>query len=58
MEFDVGSFYLIKSDKLLIFIQVLERSYDYIVVQVKGTELQERTLCHDEESTKVISYGG
>ena len=37
--FRVGSFYLLKNEKMIALIQVLERGQNYLVYSIKGTEL-------------------
>jgi len=52
-HFGVGSYYFLKNEKMIILIQVLERGNDYVVLSVKGTELQETTVCHAEENDNI-----
>ena len=42
-----------KNEKMIVLIQVLERGGNYVVVTVKGTELQETTVCHAEENDNI-----
>lgn len=49
----MGSFYFMKNEKMIILIQVLERGNNYTVVSIKGSELQETTICHAQENEKV-----
>jgi hypothetical protein len=46
-----------KNDKMIVLIQVLERGNNYVVVTIKGTELQETTVCHAEESENINDIG-
>eukprot|EP00743_Colponemidia_sp_Colp-15_P007004 GILK01007559.1.p1 GENE.GILK01007559.1~~GILK01007559.1.p1 ORF type:complete len:1210 (-),score=242.94 GILK01007559.1:314-3874(-) len=48
-----GSFYLVRVDKEVVWIQVLESGKDYVVLQIKGLEQQETTSCHHVEAGKV-----
>ena len=52
-QFDCGSYYFMKNEKMIILIQVLERGNNYVMVTVKGTELQETTVCHAEENERI-----
>ena len=52
-NFGSDSFYLMKNEKMIILIQVLERANDYIVYTMKGAELQETTVCHAEENENI-----
>ena len=52
-SFDRGSFYFMKNEKMIALIHVLERGSNYIVFSVKGTELQETTVCHAEENENI-----
>jgi hypothetical protein len=52
-HFGCGSFYFMKNEKMIILLQVLERGNNYIMVTVKGTELQETTVCHAEENERI-----
>ena len=38
---------------MIILIQVLERGNKYVIISVKGTELQETTVCHAEENGNI-----
>jgi len=38
---------------MILLIQVLERGNNYIMITVKGTELQETTVCHAEENDRI-----
>lgn len=51
--FRVGSYYLMKNEKMIALIQVLERGNNYAVYTLKGTELQETTVCHAEENDNI-----
>ena len=42
-----------KNEKMIILIQVLERGNDFIAFTSKGAELQETTVCHDEENAHI-----
>jgi len=52
-NFGRGSFYFMKNEKMIVLIQVLERGHNYVVFAVKGTELQETTVCHAEENDNI-----
>ena len=52
-HFNVDSFYLMKNEKMIILLQVLERGNDFIVFTSKGAELQETTVCHAEENEHI-----
>src|SRR5690242_807199 len=52
-NFRAGSFYFLKNEKMIVLIQVLERGNNYLVYTVKGTELQETTVCHAEENSNI-----
>jgi hypothetical protein len=54
-NFGVGSFYFLKNEKMIILVHVLERGNNFVVVSVKGTELQETTVCHAEENENINS---
>ena len=38
---------------MILLIQVLERGNNYAIVTIKGTELQETTVCHAEEQENI-----
>jgi hypothetical protein len=38
---------------MILLVQVLERGTNYVVITVKGTELQETTVCHAEENGRI-----
>ena len=38
---------------MILLVQVLERGNNYVVITVKGTELQETTVCHAEENGRI-----
>lgn len=42
-----------KNEKMIILIQVLERGNNYAIVSIKGSELQETTICHAEENENI-----
>ena len=42
-----------KNEKMIVLIQVLERGGNYVLFTVKGTELQETTVCHAEENDNI-----
>lgn len=42
-----------KNEKMILLIQVLERGNNYVMITVKGTELQETTVCHAEENDRI-----
>lgn len=52
-NFGRGSFYFMKNEKMIVLVQVLERGNNYVVFVVKGTELQETTICHAEENDNI-----
>ena len=52
-NFGRGSFYFMKNEKMIVLIQVLERGGNYVLFTVKGTELQETTVCHAEENDNI-----
>jgi hypothetical protein len=52
-NFGRGSFYFMKNEKMIVLIQVLERGTNYVLITVKGTELQETTVCHAEENDNI-----
>lgn len=51
--FRVGSYYLLKNEKMIALIQIVERGNNYLVYVLKGTELQETTVCHAEENGNI-----
>jgi len=51
--FRVGSYYLLKNEKMIALIQIVERGNNYVVYSLKGTELQETTVCHAEENDRI-----
>jgi hypothetical protein len=51
--FHAGSHYLLKNEKMIALIQILERGSNYVVYTLKGTELQETTVCHAEENENI-----
>jgi len=51
--FKEGSLYFLKNEKMIILVQTLERGNGYVVLTIKGAELQEQTVCHAEENGKV-----
>jgi hypothetical protein len=51
--FRAGSFYLLKNEKMIVLIQIVERGNNYMVYSLKGTELQETTVCHAEENDNI-----
>ena len=53
ISFRNGSYYLLKNEKMIMLLQILEKGNNYIVYTVKGSELQETTVCHAEESAKI-----
>jgi len=52
-NFEAGSFYLLKNEKMIILVHVLERADGFVVFTSKGTELQETTICHAEENENI-----
>ena len=38
---------------MIVLINVLERGNNYAIVTIKGTELQETTVCHAEENENI-----
>ena len=57
LHFGVGSFYLLKNEKMIVLVQILERGNNYMVYSIKGTELQETTVCHAEENESINELG-
>lgn len=53
-NFGIGEFYLLKNEKMIILLQILERGQNYVVFTIKGGELQETTVCHAEENERII----
>ena len=53
INFEAGSFYLMKNEKMIILVQVLERSNGFVIFTSKGAELQETTVCHAEENAHI-----
>lgn len=41
---------MLKNEKMIMLMQIIERGNDYIIYNVKGAELQEETVCHAEEN--------
>lgn len=52
-NFEAGSFYLLKNEKMIILVHILERSDGFVVFTSKGSELQETTICHAEENEHI-----
>lgn len=52
-SFQEGSFYLLKNEKMIMLVQVIERGSHYMTVTTRGAELQETTVCHDEENGNI-----
>lgn len=48
-----GQIYLFKNEKMIIIVHILERGNDYVVFTMKGSELQETTVCHAEENENI-----
>jgi hypothetical protein len=46
-----------KNEKMIALVQILEKGNNYMVYTVKGTELQETTVCHAEESENLNQIG-
>jgi len=44
---------LLKNEKMIILVQVLERADGFVVFTSKGAELQETTVCHAEENEHI-----
>ena len=42
-----------KNEKMIALIQIIERGNNYVVYTLKGTELQETTVCHAEENENI-----
>ena len=38
---------------MIILLQVLEQGNNYMIYTIKGTELQETTVCHAEENENI-----
>ena len=53
INFEAGSFYLMKNAKMIILVQVLERADGFVVFTVKCSELQETTICHAQENEHI-----
>ena len=53
VNFEAGSYYLLKNEKMIILIQVLERGDGFVSFTSKGAELQETTICHAEENENI-----
>ncbi|EAR99357.2 carrier protein (macronuclear) [Tetrahymena thermophila SB210] len=49
----VGEFFLIRIEKYLATIQILENGQNYVVVQLRGLESQEMTSCHSIEANQI-----
>lgn len=47
--FQVGHYFMLKNEKMLMLIQILEKGQGYMIYSVKGSELNETTICHAEE---------
>lgn len=45
---------MLKNEKMIILLQILERGNNYVVFTIKGGELQETTVCHAEENERII----
>lgn len=52
-SFERDRFYLLKNEKMIVLIQVLERGHNFLFFTAKGTELQETTVCHAEENGRM-----
>mmetsp|Transcript_26744 Transcript_26744/g.25762 ORF Transcript_26744/g.25762 Transcript_26744/m.25762 type:complete len:717 (+) Transcript_26744:491-2641(+) len=52
-SFLMGEYYLLKNEKMIILVQVLEYGNNYLAYTMKGTELQETTVCHAEENENI-----
>lgn len=48
-----GHLFLLKNEKMIILVHVLERGNDYIIFQWKCAELKETTVCHAEENAHI-----
>lgn len=44
---------MLKNEKMIILVQILERSDGFVVFTSKGSELQETTVCHAEENEHI-----
>ena len=44
---------MLKNEKMIILVNILERGQNYIVMSIKGSELQETTVCHAEENENI-----
>ena len=42
---------------MIALVQVLEKGNNYMIYTIKGTELQEMTVCHAEESENLNNIG-
>ena len=56
-SFNPGSYYLLKNEKMIMLLQIIEQGNNYIVYSVKGAELQETTVCHAEENEYINNVG-
>lgn len=56
-SFQRDRFYLLKNDKMIILIQILEQGHNFLYFAMKGTELQETTVCHAEENGRMNDEG-
>ena len=41
---------MVRIDKYVVVIEIIERGLDYVIVQIKGVEQQETTSCHAIEA--------
>lgn len=44
---------MMKNEKMIILVQILERGNDYLVYTARCSELDETTPCHAEENTNI-----
>jgi len=44
---------LLKNEKMIILLQILEKGKDFFTYAFKGAELQETTVCHAEENANI-----
>ena len=55
-SFGTGSVWLFKCDKMILVTTVVERGLNYLIINIKGSELQETTACHAEENAFLDEY--
>jgi hypothetical protein len=50
MRLDSDSYYLLRINKYIAMVYIMERGENYMVLSFKGLELQDTTSCHNVES--------